>query len=96
MGTKLKFPANSIGPFAETWSNEISASCQAFGVCPVVVISLNLQIGLFFFSEDGRLLGEAIATQKTTRYGGVIPSFAMGFHAEALPRITRDALIQVI
>ena len=64
-------------------------------MCPVVVISLNLQIG-FFFSEDGRLLGEAIATQKTTRYGGVIPSFAMGFHAEALPRTTRDALKQVI
>lgn len=50
--------------------------------------------GVAIISEDGRLLGEAIATQKTTRYGGVIPSFAMGFHAEALPRTTRDALKQ--
>ena len=63
-------------------------------MCPVIVVSLISRFD--FFSEDGRLLGEAIATQKTTRYGGVIPSFAMGFHAEALPRTTRDALKQVI
>ena len=31
-------------------------------------------------------MGECIHTQKSTRFGGVIPSFAMGFHAEALPK----------
>jgi len=40
----------------------------------------------FFFSLDGQLLGEAISTQLSTRFGGVIPSFAMGYHAQALPK----------
>ena len=40
----------------------------------------------FDFSLDGQLLGEGISTQLSTRFGGVIPSFAMGYHAKALPK----------
>ena len=47
-------------------------------------------------SKDGRILGEEIATQTSARYGGVIPSFAMGWHAEALPKITKKALKEVV
>ena len=39
-------------------------------------------------------MGESVATQTSARLGGVIPSFAMGFHAEALPKITKDVLKQ--
>ena len=50
---------------------------------------------LFCHSKDGRILGEEIATQTSARYGGVIPSFAMGWHAEALPKITKKVLKEV-
>lgn len=40
-----------------------------------------------FFSSDGRILSECVSSQRTTQFGGVIPSFAMGFHARELPRV---------
>lgn len=45
-------------------------------------------------SADGEILGECVATQTSARYGGVIPSFAMGFHADALPKIVNDVIKQ--
>ena len=44
-------------------------------------------------SSSGTILGECIYTQNSTRFGGVIPSFAMGFHAEALPKAL-DSVIE--
>ena len=41
------------------------------------------------------MLGECIHTQKSTRFGGVIPSFAMGFHAEALPKALDSVIEQM-
>ena len=49
--------------------------------------------GLAILSESGKILGECIHTQKSTRFGGVIPSFAMAFHAEALPKAL-DSVIE--
>ncbi len=44
------------------------------------------------FSKNGTLLGECLSSQRSTRYGGVIPSFAMGFHAIALPHVVGETL----
>ena len=49
----------------------------------------------FIFSSSGQILGECISTQKSTRFGGVIPSFAMGFHAEALPKGLESVIEQM-
>ena len=46
------------------------------------------------FSASGNLLGECIHTQKSSRFGGVIPSFAMGYHAEALPKALDNVIEQ--
>ena len=50
--------------------------------------------GLAILSESGKILGECIHTQKSTRFGGVIPSFAMAFHAEALPKALHSVIEQ--
>ena len=47
-----------------------------------------------FCSASGNVLGEYIDTQKSTRFGGVIPSFAMGFHAESLPNVLNKVIEQ--
>lgn len=49
--------------------------------------------GLAILNSSGTILGECIYTQNSTRFGGVIPSFAMGFHAEALPKAL-DSVIE--
>ena len=57
------------------------------------IVRLNIPLSTFyicifcFCSASGKILGESIETQKSARFGGVIPSFAMGFHAESLPRV---------
>jgi len=50
--------------------------------------------GAALLSAEGEILGESVATQTSARYGGVIPSFAMGFHADALPKIVNDVIKQ--
>jgi len=50
--------------------------------------------GAAILSAEGKILGEDVATQTSARYGGVIPSFAMGFHADALPKIVDSVLRQ--
>jgi len=51
--------------------------------------------GLAILNSSGNIIGECIHTQKSTRYGGVIPSFAMGFHAEALPKALDSVIEQM-
>ena len=51
--------------------------------------------GLAILNSSGKVLGECIYTQNSTRFGGVIPSFAMGFHAEALPKALDSVIEQM-
>lgn len=46
------------------------------------------------FSLEGNILGESLSRQLSARFGGVIPSFAMGFHAIQLPQVVNDCLEQ--
>eukprot|EP00095_Tigriopus_kingsejongensis_P007734 maker-scaffold200_size264178-snap-gene-1.15 protein:Tk07734 transcript:maker-scaffold200_size264178-snap-gene-1.15-mRNA-1 annotation:"hypothetical protein LOTGIDRAFT_227060" len=50
--------------------------------------------GAAILSEKGELLGEALMRQPSTEFGGVVPSFAMGFHAQNLPKVTESVLAQ--
>jgi len=43
---------------------------------------------------SGRLLGESLSTQLSTRYGGVIPTFAMVFHQDKIEQVVNTALNQ--
>ncbi|XP_059080350.1 tRNA N6-adenosine threonylcarbamoyltransferase, mitochondrial-like [Tigriopus californicus] len=50
--------------------------------------------GAAVLSKEGLILGEALAKQPSSEFGGVVPSFAMGFHARNLPVVTKSALDQ--
>lgn len=50
--------------------------------------------GAAILSKEGTILGEALAKQPSSEFGGVVPSFAMGFHAKNLPLVTQSALDQ--
>ena len=50
--------------------------------------------GAAILDVSGYILGECVETQKSTRFGGVIPSFAMGFHAESLPKVLNTVIEQ--
>jgi len=56
----------------------IESSCDDTGAC---VLSLK-----------GEILGEALSTQLSTRYGGVIPTFAMTWHAKKIEGVVALAL----
>ncbi|XP_023333368.1 probable tRNA N6-adenosine threonylcarbamoyltransferase, mitochondrial isoform X2 [Eurytemora carolleeae] len=43
---------------------------------------------------SGRLLGESLSTQLSTRFGGVIPTFAMVFHTDKIQGVVEEALKQ--
>jgi len=58
----------------------IETSCDDTGACV---------LGL-----DGRVLGEALSTQLSPRFGGVIPTFAMHFHAQKIEGVVRESLRQ--
>jgi len=42
----------------------------------------------------GKLLGESLSTQLSTRYGGVIPTFAMVFHQDKIQAVVDEAMKQ--
>jgi len=50
--------------------------------------------GAAVVTTDGRVLGEAIATQVEVHapWGGVVPNLAMDAHAEAIDRVVAQAL----
>lgn len=43
---------------------------------------------------SGKLLGESIATQKTPRFGGVIPTISMLMHKDKIQNVVSEALLQ--
>jgi len=43
---------------------------------------------------QGKLIGEAISTQKSARFGGVIPTIAMFLHKEKIEHVVTEALHQ--
>jgi len=50
--------------------------------------------GAAVIDQSGRLLGECISSQLSTRYGGVIPTFAMIFHRDKIEGVVNEALKQ--
>ena len=47
---------------------------------------------IFSLSLEGRLRGEGLHRQNSVRYGGVIPSFAMGWHAKNVQSVVQTAI----
>jgi hypothetical protein len=47
-----------------------------------------------FGSFSGKVLAESIDTQRSTRFGGVIPTFAMHFHANRIQHVVAHTLSQ--
>jgi tRNA A37 threonylcarbamoyltransferase TsaD len=54
-------------------------------------LSFSLSI---FGAFSGKVLAESIDTQRSTRFGGVIPTFAMHFHANRIQHVVERALSQ--
>jgi len=48
--------------------------------------------GAAVFDLQGKLLGEALSTQKSSRFGGVIPTIAMYLHKEKIETVVSEAL----
>lgn len=54
------------------------------------------ETGAAVVTTDGRILGEALASQAElhAQWGGVVPALAKGEHAKAIDGVVRDALLQ--
>ncbi|CAB4066761.1 unnamed protein product [Lepeophtheirus salmonis] len=48
--------------------------------------------GAALLDSNGKVLGESLRIQSSSRFGGVIPSIAMGRHARALPQVVDTAM----
>ena len=47
-----------------------------------------------FLIHIGNVLSESISSQHSTRFGGVIPTFAMYFHADRIEHVVADTLLK--
>ena len=45
-----------------------------------------------FLSQDGRLLGESLHDQRSSRFGGVVPSLAMSLHGDKIQSVVTEAM----
>ena len=45
---------------------------------------------------SGKVLGESLSTQLSSRMGGVIPTFAMTFHAHRIEGVVTDCLAKAV
>lgn len=76
-----------------------TAATAATGDRPLVVLGIESSCddtGVAVLTSDGRVLGEALATQAELHapWGGVVPSIAQAAHKEAIDRVVDQALAQ--
>jgi hypothetical protein len=61
----------------------------------LIIYTVSVFLSLCIFgSFSGKVLAESIDTQRSTRFGGVIPTFAMHFHANRIQHVVAHTLSQ--
>ena len=91
---RFLLPSARMGPPV---ARPTMVTAAAPGPRPKLVLGIETSCddtGAAVVTTDGRVLGEAIATQVEVHapWGGVVPNLAMDAHAEAIDRVVAQAL----